>query len=370
MKPQSLERIASEIREGMTLPKCLKCGCMHAALDGLSEALPQMDAEAAADLTNELNGWLGRLEEQEFACAGCAHCFGAAAANALHDFLDEVEPPSPTVSTSTSAAAWPPMPGDYFVLGDGLKRPVAVTTLGDQGLTDGIASTAPVGLSIVGKTETENIGIDKLIKNTITNPSLRFLILAGHDPEGHRPGQTLKALMANGVDESMRVIGSEGRRPVLKNVTDAVVEAFRKKIELVDMIGTTDVDAVVDKVIELAMKEKPCSCVSRAPRNTGPEDIGAPLRVMAEAPAAGELDRAGYFVVIPEPSTRRIVVEHYGYDDGLLHTVEGPDARSIYFTVIRNGWLTQLSHAAYLGKELEKAELSMKHGFRYVQDGM
>lgn len=370
MKEPLLDKLASGIREGMALPKCRKCGCMREALDELSEALPNLDVEDAATLRDELNGWLGQLEEQRYGCAGCAHCFGAVAANALHDLLDDVEPTSSTTSTSVAASAWPPMPGDYIVLGDGAKRPVAVTTLSDGNLPDRIASAAPVGLSIVGKTETENIGIDKLIKNTITNSSLRFLVLAGDDPEGHRPGQTLKALIANGVDERMRVIGSEGRRPVLKNVTRAAVEAFRKQVEFVDMIGTTDVDAIIDKVTELALGDVPCACASCAPRSAESHDVEAPVRVMAEAPVADELDRAGYFVVIPEPSACRIVVEHYGYDDGLLHTVEGPDARSIYFTVIRNGWLTQLSHAAYLGKELERAELSMKHGFRYVQDGM
>ena len=32
-------------------------------------------------------------------------------------------------------------------------------------------------------------------------------------------------------------------------------------------------------------------------------------------------------------------------------------------------WVTGLSHAAYLGKKLVKAELSLQHGFKYVQDG-
>lgn len=61
-------------------------------------------------------------------------------------------------------------------------------------------------------------------------------------------------------------------------------------------------------------------------------------------------------------------MEQYSYDNSHLRTIEGKDARSIYLTVIQNGWISELTHAAYLGKELEKAELSMKLGFRYVQD--
>ncbi len=37
--------------------------------------------------------------------------------------------------------------------------------------------------------------------------------------------------------------------------------------------------------------------------------------------------------------------------------------------MIENGWVTEFTHATYLGKELEKAELSIKLGFKYVQDG-
>jgi tetrahydromethanopterin S-methyltransferase subunit A len=80
------------------------------------------------------------------------------------------------------------------------------------------------------------------------------------------------------------------------------------------------------------------------------------------------MDKAGYFVIIPQPEKRVIIVEHYSYDNKLLRIIEGKDARSIYHTIIENGWVTELSHAAYLGKELAKAELSLKLGFKYVQD--
>lgn len=35
----------------------------------------------------------------------------------------------------------------------------------------------------------------------------------------------------------------------------------------------------------------------------------------------------------------------------------------------KNGWVTQLGHAAYLGRELMRAAFSLKHGFRFIQDG-
>ena len=81
------------------------------------------------------------------------------------------------------------------------------------------------------------------------------------------------------------------------------------------------------------------------------------------------MDKAGYFVILPQPEKQIIVVEHYSYDNMLQQVIDGQDARSIYWTIIRNSWVTQLSHAAYLGKELAKAELSIKCGIKYVQDG-
>lgn len=81
------------------------------------------------------------------------------------------------------------------------------------------------------------------------------------------------------------------------------------------------------------------------------------------------MDKAGYFVVLALSGTKTINVEHYSYGNTLLHVIEGKSTRSIYSTIIANGWVTELSHAAYLGKELAKAELALQHGIKYVQDG-
>jgi tetrahydromethanopterin S-methyltransferase subunit A len=80
------------------------------------------------------------------------------------------------------------------------------------------------------------------------------------------------------------------------------------------------------------------------------------------------MDRAGYFVVIPDPKRQIIVVEHHAYDHQLQHVVEGTASTDLYSTIIGAGWVSQLRHAAYLECELAQAELSLKHGFRYVQD--
>lgn len=92
--------------------------------------------------------------------------------------------------------------------------------------------------------------------------------------------------------------------------------------------------------------------------------------VFAEEPnQPAVLDPAGYFVITPSKERGLITVEHYAYDDTLLHIIAGETARALYLMIIDADWVSQLSHAAYLGKELARAELSLTHGNTYVQDG-
>ena len=81
------------------------------------------------------------------------------------------------------------------------------------------------------------------------------------------------------------------------------------------------------------------------------------------------MDKAGYFVILPLADKGIIYVEHYGYDNTLLRVIEGATARALCKTIVANGWVSELNHAAYLGRELTKAELSLTHGLAFLQDG-
>lgn len=134
------------------------------------------------------------------------------------------------------------------------------------------------------------------------------------------------------------------------------------------MIGNEDAGEIAKTVEELSQPARTsCSCKACA-EVIEPVQISTAPVIQAREPAKSEMDKAGYFVIIPQPEKCAIIVEHYSYDDKLLRSVEGRDAKSIYWTIIENGWVTQLSHAAYLGMELEKAELPIKLGLKYLQD--
>lgn len=368
---EPIQEIRAELAEGMNLPKCQQCGCMKETLDKLGGVLPSLKMESAKDFLATIGQWQREVKPIKYSCLGCAHCFPAVAMNVLHkEFPDTEKMASLSCEFEVRPNIWPPVPGEYHEFCEGDGCPVAVSTLASTGLADALAQQRPRELCIVGKTETENIGIDKLIKNTITNRTIRFLVVAGRDPQGHDSGKTLLALASNGVDDSMRVIGSSGRRPILRNVSRDEVEAFRRQVEVVDMIGCDDPDTIVNCVKELSAKTRTsCGCSSECEPVIAPAAVSDVPTIQAQPLARVELDKAGYFVIIPRAERGDIVVEHYSYDNKLLRNIEGRDARSIYWTIIQNGWVSQLSHAAYLGKELTRAELSLKHGFKFVQDG-
>jgi hypothetical protein len=67
-------------------------------------------------------------------------------------------------------------------------------------------------------------------------------------------------------------------------------------------------------------------------------------------------------------AAREVVVRHYLTDNSPAHEVRGRNPESIWLALIREGLISQLSHAAYLGAELAKAETSLRLDARYEQD--
>ncbi len=265
---------------------------------------------------------------------------------------------------------WPYVPGKYFVHDP--MAPVAVTTLGSVALAREVSDAKPDGLAIVGKVETENIGIEKIIQNILSNPAIKFLVCAGAEPPKHLTGATMVSLFQNGVDEKKRIVGSPGMRPILPNTPEAEINAFRETITPVDMIGCVDVREICTKVTELALTApsgdaKPLSFEQVTDSHLVREQEIETIKAVGHDPQRIKMDKGGYFVI--NISGGKLLVEHYDYKDRLLRVIEGDDARSIYFTLIDNGWLTKLDHAAYLGKELMRAELCREHKLDFVQDG-
>lgn len=365
---ESLYKIKLEIQKGMGLARCRKCGCTKETLENLLLSLPSIEIEESPDLIENVKDWLKEMEDIKYACLGCDYCYPAVAMNIMMSEFPSAGLSSLICDFKVEEDKWPPVAGEYFAFCEGVSCPVAVSTLASINLAETLANIKPRGLCVVGKTETENIGIEKIIKNTITNPTIHFLIVAGQESEGHQSGKTLLALSENGVDKNMKVIGSPGKRPILKNVSLSEVESFRKQVQVIDMIGCDDTKRIVEKIEELPKGSIPTFECKEFAESKSTVQISSVPKILASEPRKLKMDKAGYFVIIPSPEKKIIVVEHYAYDNKLLHIIEGKDAQSIYSTIIENRWITELSHAAYLGRELAKAELSLKYGFKYIQD--
>lgn len=366
----ALDIVKTEMEQGMALPKCQKCGCMEGELQNLATLLPSIGTDDSESLAGLIHASLEKMRPVQYACLGCEHCYPAAAQNAFGQVYPSLCSSAVVLSCElrSQEEGWPPVVGEYFLLDK--TGPVAVSTLASVELPEELARRKPAGLAIAGKTETENIGIDKVIKNVISNPALRYLIVAGLEPKGHSAGQTLLALAEKGVDQHGRVIGSKGKRPVLRNVSTEEIKAFREQVQLVDMIGCVDPGEICTRIEGLARQSAPeCGCsqcgCTEAPIPLSPHS----MLIAAESDTAIKMDKAGYFVIVPLVDRGVINVEQYAYNHTLLRVIEGHTARAIYRLVIENGWVTELSHAAYLGKELGKAELSLQNGYKYIQDG-
>ncbi|MCW3992132.1 MAG: dihydropteroate synthase-like protein [Candidatus Bathyarchaeota archaeon] len=103
-----------------------------------------------------------------------------------------------------------------------------------------------------------------------------------------------------------------------------------------------------------------------------PYDRGVEKRAeVVEAERDAELveDRAGWFKIEIDRERRLIAAAHFTYDgENPDVIVKGRGAREVYMTIINRGLVSKLDHAAYLGRELVKAEMALRLGRSYVED--
>lgn len=85
-----------------------------------------------------------------------------------------------------------------------------------------------------------------------------------------------------------------------------------------------------------------------------------------------ELDKSFYyFIISPRFDIGRIEVEvHTQLDRVTVALVQGNRCQDIWTEIFRHKeWVEDLSHAAYLGKELKKAEIALALGIKdYYQE--
>jgi len=88
-----------------------------------------------------------------------------------------------------------------------------------------------------------------------------------------------------------------------------------------------------------------------------------------------EMDPKGYFLIATDKKKNLIKVGYCKFTklgnapiNDMVAIINGKTAIEIVNTLIREKFISTLQHAADMGIELHKAEISLKYGFKYIQD--
>ena len=88
-----------------------------------------------------------------------------------------------------------------------------------------------------------------------------------------------------------------------------------------------------------------------------------------------KMDQKGYFLIAVDKKKQIIRVGYCKFTmlgsspvNDMIAEIKGKTAIEIVNTLIREKFISTLQHAADMGIELHKAELSLKYDFKYIQD--
>ncbi len=81
-------------------------------------------------------------------------------------------------------------------------------------------------------------------------------------------------------------------------------------------------------------------------------------------------DRKGYFLIRVNHDKKNIEVGHVTNKHVVVEQIVGNNAMDLYNTIAREKLISRYEHAAYMGKELYKAELCLRYGKKYIQEGL
>ncbi|MFW5904496.1 MAG: DUF4346 domain-containing protein [Candidatus Saliniplasma sp.] len=98
-------------------------------------------------------------------------------------------------------------------------------------------------------------------------------------------------------------------------------------------------------------------------------------KIEAKEKSRINFDEKGFFTIMVKED--EIIVEHYlnVQKEGKLEVetgeldliITGKTAKAICDTIIQEGLISRLDHAAYLGRELQKAEIALQNNLGYEQ---
>lgn len=140
------------------------------------------------------------------------------------------------------AEGYPPEEGCYLRGND--YSPVAVVVIlkwrreeTPQDIEHLVRIGVETGAALSGTLQTENIGLEKVICNIVSNPNIRYLVVCGPESPGHLVGNAIITLVRKGVDGNKRIIDAKSPTPYLFNIPSESIERFRNQVTVVNLIN-------------------------------------------------------------------------------------------------------------------------------------
>ena len=165
--------------------------------------------------------------------------------------------------------------------------------------------------------------------------------------------------------------------PEIFRLDDEKKATLKGSIKVSDDVVTMNIGGELFKASLMAAKVCPAYAIDVIDKSTGKSALDIepekhiPVRVIdAHYDSMKEwvMDPKGFFTIKPFPDEGVIRVRYYNGKHQLSALIEGKNSEEIYVTICREGLVSFPSHAAYLGSELQKAEIAMKKRLPYVQD--
>lgn len=262
-----------------------------------------------------------------------------------------------------SGSQWPFVPGRYLVVDD--TAPVIVVMPDNEALAETLSGLSVQGLCMISPVCRGVADVEKLTRNVEANLAVRCLVLAGGEADREYPAvEALRAIFDDETDisDKAREI-AHGARGKLKAFD---FTALQKRVHVVDMLDCGEADKLVAGVVKHGTENhRPDTgfVVQGDDSQAGVQRLLAPTGIAHDY----QVDKAGKFVI--DTDKNDIVVEHYNSKGELLRIIQGSSARDLCLMLIRNGWVSRLDHAAYLGRELALAETAVRQGLPYERKG-
>jgi len=226
-----------------------------------------------------------------------------------------------------------------------------------------------------------NLGLKKivgdLILNPLNTPGIMESLIAYHEFSRRNPNIPL--LFGSGNVTELLDADSVGLNALLAGVASEVKASIVLTTEgSVKTRGSVRELAVASKMMFLAKQ-----------RFSVPKDLGIDLLFLKDKRLKGtvydrrlernarileagkregeEVDPKGFFRILIDRKERKLVAIHHLKERGQI-VIKGDRAEDISSTIINMKLVSSLTHASYLGRELEKAETALRIGKNYIQD--